>query len=191
MELLTPRRERGEVGARRGKGDGSIYRRQDGVWIGAIELGWINGKRSRRVISASTRGEVVKRLRALQLVIAQGITPASDRLTVGEYLNGWVTNRIPGTITTRTESLYERAVKIYIEPSIGKLRLNRLTPSDVTRMLQDLESKGYSPATRRMARATLRRALRMAEQDGILLRNVAAIADGPRLDHREGRSFQP
>ena len=179
------------MGARRGKGDGSIYRRQDGVWIGAIELGWINGKRSRRVISASTRGEVVKRLRALQLVIAQGITPASDRLTVGEYLNGWVTNRIPGTITTRTESLYERAVKIYIEPSIGKLRLNRLTPSDVTRMLQDLESKGYSPATRRMARATLRRALRMAEQDGILLRNVAAIADGPRLDHREGRSFQP
>jgi integrase len=58
-------------------------------------------------------------------------------------------------------------------------------------MLVDLEAKGYSPATRRMARATLRRALRFAEQDGLLSRNVAAIAEGPKLDHREGRSLTP
>ena len=179
------------MGSRRGKGEGSIYQREDGAWIGAIDLGWVDGKRSRRVISAKTRGEIVKRLRELHPVIAQGVVPASDRLTVGEYLNGWVVNRIPGTITTRTEALYERAVKVYINPSIGKLRLNKLAPSDVSRMLQDLEAKGYSPATRRMARATLRRALRMAEQDGVLSRNVASIAEGPKLGHREGRSLNP
>jgi integrase len=58
-------------------------------------------------------------------------------------------------------------------------------------MLQDLEVRGYSPATKRMARATLRRALRMAEQDGLLNRNVASIAEGPKLDHIEGRSLSP
>ena len=179
------------MGGRRGKGEGSIYQRVDGVWIGAIDLGWINGKRSRKVVSAKTRGEVVKLLRDLHPVIAQGITPASDRLTVGQYLNRWIANRIPGTITTRIEALYERAVKDYINPSIGMIRLNKLAPSDVSRMLQDLQAKGYAPATQRMARATLRRALRMAEQDGILTRNVAAIAEGPKLDHREGRSLTP
>jgi integrase len=106
-------------------------------------------------------------------------------------LNNWATKRIPGTVTTRTQALYERSVKVYINPSIGKLRLNKLAPLDVSRMLQDLELKGYSPATRRMARSTLRRALRVAEQDGILYRNVASIADGPKLDHREGRGLQP
>jgi hypothetical protein len=95
-------------------------------------------------VSAPTRGEVVKRLRDLQPAIAQGITPASDRLTVAQYLNGWVTDRIPGTITTRTEELYARAVKVYINPSIGKIRLNRLTPSHVSAMLQDLEARGYA-----------------------------------------------
>jgi integrase len=119
------------------------------------------------VVSARTRGEIVKRLRELHPVIAQGVVPASDRLTVGEYLNGWIANRITGTITTRTEAIYERAVKVYINPSIGKLRLNKLAPSDVSRMLQDLQAKGYSPATRRIARSTLRRALRMAEQNGV------------------------
>ena len=179
------------MAGRRGKGEGSIYQREDGAWIGAIDLGWIDGKRARKVVSASTRGEIVKRLRELQPIIAQGIAPAPDRLTVGEYLNGWVANRIPGTITTRTEALYERAVKVYINPSIGKIRLNKLAPSDVSRMLQDLEAKGYAPATRRMARATLRRALRMAEQDGYLSRNVAAIAEGPKKVHHEGRSLTP
>ena len=87
--------------------------------------------------------------------------------------------------------MYERAVQSYINPSIGQVRLNKLSPSDVSRMLHDLEVKGYSPATRRMARATLRRALRMAQQDGILSRNVASIAEGPKLDHREGRSLTP
>jgi len=79
----------------------------------------------------------------------------------------------------------------YINPSLGKIRLNKLTPSDVSGMLQDLEARGYSPATKRMARATLRRALRMAEQDGVQTRNVASIAEGPKLDHVEGRSLSP
>ena len=179
------------MGSRRGNGEGSIYQREDGVWIGAIDLGWVDGKRKRKVVSAHTRGEVVKRLREIHPVIAQGVVPASDRLTVGQYLNEWLAHRISGTVTTRTEDLYERAVKVYINPSIGKLRLNKLVPSDVSRMLQDLETKGYSPATRRMARATLRRALRMAEQDGVLSRNVASIAEGPKLDQRSGRSLTP
>jgi integrase len=179
------------VGSRRGKGEGSIYQREDGVWIGAIDLGWNGGKRSRKVVSAPTRGEVVKRLRELQPTIAQGLVPAPDRLTVATYLSGWVTGRIPGTVTTRTEELYARAVRDYINPSLGKIRLNKLAPADVSRMLQDLEVRGYSPATKRMARATLRRALRMAEQDGLLNRNVASIAEGPKLDHIEGRSLSP
>ncbi|MHB2027847.1 MAG: tyrosine-type recombinase/integrase [Acidimicrobiales bacterium] len=179
------------MGGRRGKGEGSIYQRNDGRWVGSIDLGWSKGKRSRKVVSARTRAEVVLRLRELQPVIAQGITPASELLTVGNYLEAWLTTRLPGTIAVRTEMLYARAVHDYINPSIGKVRLVKLAPSDVARMLQELEARNYSPSTRRMARATLRRALRIAEQDGILTRNAASIAEGPKLDHREGRSLTP
>jgi integrase len=179
------------VGGRRGKGEGSIYQRDDGLWVGAIDLGWVSGKRSRKVLNGRTRAEVVKKMMALQPVIAQGINPVSDLLTVEAYLEAWLRTRIPGTISVRTEMLYARAVHTYINPSLGKIRLVKLTPSDVARMLQDLEAKKYSPSTRRMARATLRRALRMAEQDGLLARNAAAIAEGPKMDQREGRSLTP
>jgi integrase len=179
------------MGGRRGKGEGSIYKRDDGVWIAAVDLGWSGGKRSRKVVSGRTRAEVVKRLNDLRSHAERGLASAPERLTVGEYLDHWVATRVPGTVAPRTLELYERAVSKYVNPSIGMVRLNRLAPSDVSRLLVDLESKGYSPSTRRMARATLRRALRIAEQDGILSRNVAAIAEGPKLDHRQGRTLTP
>ena len=179
------------MASRRGNGEGSIYQRDDGLWVGALNLGWRNGKRVRKVVSSKSRGEVVRRMRSLQPAIAQGVKLAPDRLTVSQYLDGWLTDRIPGTITPRTETLYERAVTDYIVPSLGRIRLNQLAPSDVNRMLLEMEAKGYSPSTRRMARATLRRALRMAEQDGLLIRNVASIAEGPKMNQREGRSLTP
>jgi integrase len=179
------------MGKRRGKGEGSIYRREDGRWIGAVDLGWSDGRRTRKVVNGRTRAEVAKRLQEVQPTVAQGLALAPERMTVGGYLSDWAATRLPGTVSLRTEALYLRAVKVYINPSIGKVRLTKLAPSDVSRMLSDLEAKRYSPATRRMARATLRRALRIAEQDGLLSRNVAAIAEGPKLDHREGRSLTP
>jgi integrase len=47
------------------------------------------------------------------------------------------------------------------------------------------------PETRRIARAVLRTAIRRAEQEGIVVRNVPAIADGVRIPKREGRTLTP
>ena len=94
------------------------------------------------------------------------MTPAPDRLTVAQYLNDWVTDRIPGTVTTRTEELYARAVRDYINPSLGKIRLNKLAPSHVSGMLQDLEGTGLLAGDQANGESDSRRALRMAEQDG-------------------------
>ncbi len=34
---------------KRGQGEGSIYRRKDGLWAGAVNLGYQNGKLKRKV----------------------------------------------------------------------------------------------------------------------------------------------
>ena len=89
------------------------------------------------------------------------------------------------------EEIYSRVIRLYLLRSIGKIRLLKLTPNDVNAMMIELGKEGHSPSTRRMARATLRRALRMAEQDGLVQRNVAAIAEGPKMNLREGRTMTP
>ena len=50
---------------RRANGEGSIYQRaSDGRWLASFENGWTDsGRRRRVVVTAKTRGEVVRKLR--------------------------------------------------------------------------------------------------------------------------------
>jgi integrase len=177
------------VAGRRAKGEGSVYKTKDGKWVASVDLGWVNGKRKRRTFQGTSQAEALRKVREFQGHKSRGLQLAPERLTVQEYLNTWLTERIPGTVAVRTEEIYARVVRLYLLRYIGKIRLVRLTPNDVSSMMNELGKEGLSPSTKRMARATLRRALRMAEQDGLIARNVAAIAEGPRMDYREGRTM--
>ena len=47
------------MASRRGHGEGSIYQREnDGKWCATVDLGWVNGKRKRKVIYGRTLKEV-------------------------------------------------------------------------------------------------------------------------------------
>ncbi len=174
---------------RRANGEGSVYKTKDGKWVASIDLGWVDGKRKRRTFQTRTQSEALSKLKEFQPGKIQGRQLASELLTVGQYLDRWLEERVPGTVSIRTEEIYERVVRLYLTKHLGKIRLNRLSPADVSSMMTALGSQGLSPSTKRMARATLRRALRMAEQDGLVTKNVAAIAEGPKMDHKEGRTL--
>jgi hypothetical protein len=48
---------------RRGNGEGGIYQREsDGKWCASVDLGFVNGKRRRKVIYGKTRKEVADKL---------------------------------------------------------------------------------------------------------------------------------
>lgn len=118
-------------------------------------------------------------------------------LTVGAMLDQWLTVVLPGTVSRVTEGQYQDNVRLYLKPRLGEHKLRELTPLDVTRMLRDMETptitrpNGYSPNTRRLARATLRRALRWAEVEGMVHRNVAGLANAVRVEQPEGRTMTP
>ncbi len=81
-------------------------------------------------------------------------------------------------------------MRLYIKPHIGSTtRLDALRPLDVTKMLRSLDKAGLSPTTASLARKVLRHALERAEQEGLVTRNVAGIADGPKMERHEGRSL--
>jgi integrase len=87
---------------------------------------------------------------------------------------------VEGSVKPETHANYATAVRCHIVPSIGARKLAKLSPVDVKGMLRDLDRKGLAPRTQRYARAVLRRALRHAEQYGLVVRNVAALVDGPK-----------
>lgn len=111
--------------------------------------------------------------------------------TVDDWLNVWLTELLPGTTAPSTIVNYGDVSRLYVIPALGTIRLTDLTPSDVTRMVKVMAAAGKAPNTQRLARSVLRRALRRAAVEGLVLRNVAALADGVRIEQREGRTLTP
>ena len=73
--------------------------------------------------------------------------------------------------------------------ALGSTKLQRLTVGQVERMLRDMAAAGSSSDNIRRARALLARAIRRAQRDGLVHRNVAALADVPRGTRRPSKAM--
>lgn len=167
--------------ASRGKGEGSVYLRTDGRWIAQVEAGRdASGRRRYARAVRLTKAAAIRALRELQgQVDAELVTDRT--MTVSTYLDWWADNVLAGSVKESTEADYRGLLNRSVKPYIGRRRLDKLTTDDVQAMMRALERRGLSPRSRQYARAVLVRALRWAHQTGRVTRNVAALADGPRL----------
>ncbi len=165
---------------RRGQGEGTIRLRADGRWEGRIELGWERGKHRARSVYGCTRQDVVLKLRQLRRQLDEGQPVVDERITVGNFLAEWlqvVEPRLRPSSFSRFRQLAERQ----LIPHLGAIRLAKLSPADVSRMMAQVQQDGLSPRTAAHSRAVLRAALADAEQWGQVARNVAKLADPPHL----------
>ena len=181
---------------RRVKGEGSIYQRHDhptcppesesgerpehscrGTWVGQLDLGHVGGKRVRPTVTARTRTELSKKLADKRRQIDKGVF--ADDGTVEAWLNHWLDTIASERVRPRTLQGYRGYVRTWLIPHLGRHRLDKLKPDHVRALYRAMEEAGLSDATRRQAHAILRRALVVAERDGRIMRNPAAVVDPP------------
>lgn len=171
--------------ASRRYGEGSIrFDAKRGVYVGQLEGGIDeHGKRIRRRVYAKLRADVVAKMDEERARLAAGV-PATDReMTVARYMDQWLAGlAASGSVQSTTVTNYRNLSNLYIVPNLGTRPLAKLTPLEVEKMLTKLAKDGKSPNTRRLARATLRRALGDAMRQGLVMRNVAQTARGPKID---------
>ena len=74
---------------RRGHGDGSIFQRNNGLWVARLDHGYQNGGRKRKDYYGRTRREVQQKLAAAQRALKDGLPVTSDRQKVGQFLERW------------------------------------------------------------------------------------------------------
>jgi len=184
MAKSTGRRPR-----RRANGEGSIYPFRSG-WAGAVSWTDSAGKRHRRVAYGKTQDEVRRSIAALRVGVDRGMAPG-ERRTVAAFLAEWL-EATRQRIRHSTWRGYESCVRVYLVPAIGRLELEKLTPTDVERVTAGLVAAGRAPRTAALTRIVLRRALADAERDGLVHRNVAALARPPHVPSRSlevGRDY--
>lgn len=163
----------------RGQGEGSIYQRADGYWVGQIEIGRDekgNRRRTRRV--RRTRAETIDALdKTRSRYLATGVAP-DNTTTVADYLAYWIEGVAGNNISADSRNEYRKRLR-RVNNEIGGIRLQSLTTPQVQTMVNRL-SNDYAPKTVATTLETLRSALRWAVGAELVHRNVAEYAKPPR-----------
>ncbi len=156
--------------------------REPDRYVGAVSLGFgPDGRRLRRKVSGKTRQEVRDKLKALHAELEAGRKPSAG-YTVNTAADDWLESGLSGR-SARTVQLYRDGIKPLTD-RIGNRPLRKLSAADV-RSAPPALSEQLSTRSLQIAHNCLVRAIRPAEADDLVGRNVAALVRPPA--GQEGR----
>jgi hypothetical protein len=147
---------------RRGRGEGSIYQRYDGLWVALIDMGRdATNKRRRRFVYGETKAEVQAKLLEMQQRDAAGTLEPST-MSLRNCLEFWLAG-IKTRVSPATYDRYALDVNQHLIPRLGRLQLGHLTHVHVAQLFRDMGGAGSTADAQRKAGTVLRQALRHAE----------------------------
>ncbi|MCX9192002.1 site-specific integrase [Carbonactinospora thermoautotrophica] len=178
-----PKRKRNPNGA------GSIYLRKDGRYEAAAYVTTTTGERKRVRVYGKTWDEAHEELVKLLGNERQGIPVPDKSWKVGEYLDYWLEHVARPGVRRTTYAKYESFVRLDLKPGLGKKRLDKLTPADVTTFLAQRRRAGDSEHQLQAMHSILRNALQHAVRMDLVHRNAAELVKAPRPGRRKFRPW--
>lgn len=175
------------MSGRASSGESSLHEDAAGRWHGYVSMGLrTGGQRDRRHVSGARRGDVVRRVRALEAQRDAGTAVQAGRTpTVGWWLDHWLTTIAPQRVRPSTLQGYESLLRYRIVPALGHHRLDRLQPEHLERLYAHLRREGLATSSVLKCHRVLSRALKVAVQRGRVGRNVAQLVDAPAASREE------
>ncbi len=134
------------------------------------------GKRIRRKVSGRTKQEVKDKLAQLHSDLEVGIRRPDTRYTVDQAVADWLGEGLDGR-SEKTVTLNRHVLQPVVD-SLGKVALRELTTRNVRRVLTEIAAT-HSSRTVVVTHNALQRAIRHAEANDYVRRNVAALVRPP------------
>ena len=164
-------------------GNGSIRQRSDGRWEGRYTVGYTeDGKQKQNSVYGSTKREVRQKLTKILNDLQEGTYIAPTAMTVGDWLDIWL-KEYKINIRKETWASYEQHIRVHLKPTLGKIRLNKLTPHQIQQTYNALvKERGLSPKTIKNIHGALHGALEQAKINGYLRINPSEGAVLPKIE---------
>jgi len=168
---------------KRRRGEGTVCKRKDGRYEAAAYVHTPMGtRRVRRYAATRTEAEAI--LVELRNKNKSGILSNTKEQKLGDYLDYWLTIT-KSKLRPNTYSGYESIVRLYLKPGLGNKCLARLSVADVQSHIQSQLKLGVSNRTIQKQRLVLSSALKRAEHEEIISRNVARLVEIPQYKPKE------
>lgn len=164
---------------RRAKGEGTVRERSDGLWEAREPPEDVPFGERPRSFYGKNKAEAVRKLRESMRDREQGFSTDVDRLTIGQYLKGWVEGPLRESVAEKTRDDYAWICRKHLIPEIGRMKLKKLTAEHLDELYARKVREGLSPRTVGYIHATIRVALQRAVKKRLIPFNVARDADPP------------
>lgn len=162
-----------------------------GSWMYVVDLprGVEGRRRQRRKRGFRTRKDAEAALHEMLAQLGGGEYVQPAALTTAEFLVDQWLPAVELRVEWGTYTSYEGHVRLHIVPAVGGIRLQELTPAMLSAAYRDMLSSGLSAKTVKNIHGTLHKALQDAVRWQVLARNVAGLADLPRVTKKEMRTW--
>jgi len=178
------------------KGQGSIFRVPADLnkplvgWRASLPRSPLDGDRRAVVRQRKTKALAEEQLTLMRRQFAKEGDIATSGDTMQQWLEAWFAEFVKGHLRPKTVANYRSTLTNHIIPSLGRVRLDKLTPAHVRKMRTDITSKLKDPkhpekgklssSTALYAHNVLVAALTDAIREGHVTRNVAALTSAPK-----------
>lgn len=182
---------------RRPNGDGMIRKRADGRWEGRIIAGHKDdGKPIYKAVLAKTQKELIPKLNQLKETYVGVELTEESRMTLGEWLDKWLTEYKAPMIRENTANGYRRYINNHIKPYLGDKQITLVTTADVQKMYNTLKESGrirksdtmgksLSNSVVRSVHMLLHEAMDGAVREGLVPCNPTKGTTIPKNEHKE------
>lgn len=174
---------------RRGRSEGSLYQRADGLWVASMRLGYSGSRAVRKTKYAKTKQDAQAKLLTMQQRALTGTEARASRVTFEAFADRWLQDYVRLQCRETTFALYASLLKNHVIPHIGSARLQRITPEILQALYSQLERDGASPRLRQMVHARLHKLFVMAKKWGIVSQNPCDSVDQPLAPKRAIRYY--
>jgi integrase len=158
---------------RRGNHEGSIRKFRD-RWRVEVR---IDGGRLSQI--TDTQQEAREWVRKIQGQVEQGLSYDNERISLGEFLEGWLENK-KLQVRLATYQQYALLSSLYILPRIGRIRLRELSSGQIQAIYDRLSAAGKGARTIRVVHIILHGCLERAKQLGLVYKNPTEFCSLPR-----------
>lgn len=150
----------------------------------------LDGVRRRRWATYPNLAQARKAFRAFELQRAARPTVKPSKITLGQWLDKWMTEVIVPNRAVTTAYGYQSIIDNYLGPSLGSVPLQELTPRQIQGYYASLrEKQGLGLHTVRHHHDLLGCALRLAVKQDLLLRSPMERVEPPQIPPREAKFY--
>lgn len=172
---------------RRGNGEGSITRhKKSGLYMARYWVETPKGPK-RKTIYGKKREDVAAKLADALSDRNKGLVFDDENMTVGEYLERWLSDCVRGTVRASTFSRDKYLVTNHVSPTLGRVKLKNLNALRLQGLYRGRLDSGLKASTVQKIHHVLHKALAQAVRWNLIPRNPADAVKAPTPEPKEMR----